>query len=140
MPLPKSSVIPAGWSDHHRPTATSTMTSVCDVTRAGTGEGTYNPGTGQTTPPAGTTVQLDVPCRIQAEIRDYVVDAGDEPVSFHRYLVTLPYDVAQVLVDDLVTVTASEDAQLVGKSLRVRDVLFGSLQWERDLRCEMNEG
>ena len=60
-------------------------------------------------------------------------EAG-EPIITRTYSVTVPY-ATTVEVEDEVVVTRSEDAQLVGLVLTVRDVRVNSLAISRRLRC-----
>lgn len=134
MPLPNTRVISSRWSEHHRPTATGTMTATCEITRRGTGgttdaDGTYTPG--------GPSTLYTGPCRVQAlASRQEVVVVGEAQETEHRYLVTIEFDAAEVRIGDLVKVTAAKDAGLVGRQLRVSDMAHGSEVWERDLFCK----
>lgn len=134
MPLPNSRVIPAGWSAHHRPAAESTMTATCDITRPATGRGTLNPTTGTVTN-ASTSIGVDVPCRVQAAAStDRSTQTGEQEVTFRKYMVAVPADL-DPHVDDIVTITAAVDTDLIGRALRVLDVLYGSEVWQRTLTC-----
>jgi hypothetical protein len=134
MPLPNGRVISATWSQHHRPTATGTMTAECVITRrdpAGVSD-----GSGDWTPSGPTTVYTG-PCRVQVmATQQQVIVVGETQETQRRYLVTVKFDTAELHVHDLVTITASVDAGLVGRELRVGEVAYGSEQWERDLTCE----
>jgi hypothetical protein len=134
MPLPTTRVIPDGWSQHHRPTATATMTATCTITRT-TGDGTTGPD-GTWTP--GTTSSVyDGPCRVTALQRpERLLVVGEDAVRERRYDVAVRYDTNEVHVDDVLQVTKSKDAGLVGLQFRVVDVRYDSEQWERILGCE----
>lgn len=133
----RASVIPAGWSEHHRPTAAATLTAICDITRDGAGLGTFDPATGKTTPPARVIVALDTPCRVQRLTPGQrAVLAGEQALTVRGYHVALEHDAPAVRVDDLVEITDAVDAGLVGRTLRVLDVQHGSEQWQRDLTCQ----
>jgi hypothetical protein len=127
---PHDQVVHPRWSEHHRPTTSSTLTADCDVTRQD-GHGVTGPA-GVFTPSAATVVYTG-PCRIQAltsrSARPVVV--GEAQETRHRYQVSLLWDAAQVQIGDLVTVT--------GKRLRVTDIQYGSEQWQRDLACDQLE-
>lgn len=141
MPLPGTRVIHDRFSEHHRPVSTGSMKARCTITRAGTGPGTYNESTGKTDPPAPTPVGTAQRCRVQARAAtDRVAKVGDQLLTLRGYLVSLPHDAPDVHVDDLVTITAADDALLVGRVLKVLDVVYASEQWERDLTCEDNLG
>lgn len=140
-PLPATTVIHPDWSTRHRPVAEGTMTATATVTRAGTGDGSYNPATGQTDPPAATTVGAGLVCRVQArDASERVELVGDQPVTLRTYLVAFEATAPAIRIDDRVAFTAAKDAGLVGRSLRVRDVLFGSETWQRDTICEDDLG
>jgi hypothetical protein len=144
MPLPGTHVIHPRWSAHHQPTAEGGRTAVATITRAGTGDGTYNtsgPNIGQTTPPARVTIASRVKVRVQATTAADAAMVADQVVTRRPYLVAVPADVAAVLVDDLVTLDECDnDPQLVGRPLRVRDVHYGTEIWQRDLICQDDEG
>lgn len=138
MPLPNTHVIHPRWSDHHRPTATGTMTADCVITRKG-GAGTTGPD-GTWTPDPATTL-YDGVCRIVAlPTNERIEVVGEEQVTSRRYQVSVEHDIGEVFLGDLVSITASKDQGLVGKKLRVIDVQFGSEQWQRDLIAEEVEG
>lgn len=133
-----SQVIHPRWSDHHRPTATGTMTAECVITdrpRAGTtaADGTWTPATPATL--------YTGPCRVLAvTTHERVLVVGETQDTRRRYLVSVRYDAAEIAIGALVEITKAKDALLVGKKLRVADVALGSEQWERDLTCLEMEG
>lgn len=134
MPLENTHVLHPRWSEHHRPTATGTMSAACEITRRATGGTTDASGT--YTPTSPTTIHTG-PCRVQAvPTQRQVIVVGEAQETRHRYLVTIRYDAATIHVGDLVLITESVDAGLVGRRLRVVNVSYGSEQWERDLNCE----
>jgi ribulose 1,5-bisphosphate carboxylase large subunit-like protein len=138
VPLPNSRVVPARWSEHHRPTATGTMSAACSITRRATGGTTDTAG--NYTPAAPSTIYTG-PCRVQSlRTRREVIVIGEAQESQHRYLVTIKFDTADIHVGDLVGITSSVDAGLIGRQLRVTDMNLGSEQWERDLTCDELEG
>lgn len=134
MPLPNTRVFSTQWSQHHRPTATGTMTAECVITRrnpAGTtdADGTWTP--------SGPTTVYTGPCRVQVmTTQQQVIVVGETQETRRRYLVTVRFDTAELHVHDLVAITASVDAGLVGRELQVTEVGYGSEQWERDLTCD----
>lgn len=137
----RAHVIPPNWSEHHRPTATATMTATCDITRDGVGDGAFDPVTGKTTPPARQNIALDQPCRVQrSAFPEQARAQAEQVITTRTYLVALPHDVTEPKVDDLVKITACRDADLVGRSLLVLDVRYASEQWQRDLICQDDLG
>lgn len=141
MPLDNTVVIPAGWSEHHRPVVAGTMTAVCDVTRSG-GEGTFDRDTAETTPSARVNVALAQACRVQRlPARTPAEGTGGQEVTTEHFLVVLPWSGTEYQPDDLVTLTScDEDPTLLTHPLTVITVERGSLLWERDLICIDNQG
>jgi hypothetical protein len=86
------------------------MPDRCVIKRAGTGAGT-TASSGNWTPPAASTVYgPDGPCRIQARpTSDRIVEVGDQVVTLHAYWVGIEALAAQIIVDDVVTITDSAD-------------------------------
>ncbi|TDD37890.1 hypothetical protein E1287_07485 [Actinomadura sp. KC06] len=117
MPLPTTRVFPPDWSQHHRPTATDTMTGQCTITRG------------------GTQIYAGA-CRVIADGSNEVAMIGDQKLLVVRYLVTVRYDTNTVEPGDVVTVTAAVDGGLVGRELIVKQVRYGTQQWERDLYAD----
>lgn len=135
MPLDGSRVIPVGWSKHHQPVAEGTMTGACTIRdpRA-TVTGAFDEDTGiyETTPAAPYYANK---CRAQQQKQPQVATTGDQRVSTHDYLVTIPASETRVKTGHIVTVTAAEDASLIGRPLQVTDIQRGTEIWERDLIC-----
>ena len=140
MPRPNSRVIPAGWEARHRPVAEATMTVVIEFRNpADDVLGEFDEETG-TRPVVKATPYYTGPCRVQQQKQPQVGATGDQRISSHDYLVTIPADVTAVAVGHVGVVTESSDASLVGRALKVTDVMRGSLIWERDLICIDNLG
>lgn len=138
MPLPGSRVIPEGWSAHHQPTAQGAMTATATLQHPPGGEPTgFNEVLGRSVYGAPTPYWTG-PVRIQRGGQGQAtVDVGDRQVTLRGYQVSIPASVTGVRVNDQLTVaTCDEDADLVGRVLRVVDVRYGSLRWQRDLICE----
>lgn len=126
-------VIHPRWSEHHRPTATGTMTATCVISyRTGSGttasDGTWTPG--------ATETLYTGPCRVLAvTTHERVLVVGETQDTRRRYQVSIRHDAPETPVGALVAITESVDPQLVGKKLRVSDITLGSEVWERDLIC-----
>ena len=90
--------------------------------------------------PSVTTVAESVRCVIRPSQRavDEVGDGGRQ-VRMFMYDVRLPVDV-DVQAGDVLTVTSSRDALLVGRWLTVREVVADSEQTSRILVCEEGRG
>lgn len=130
MPLPNHSPIPAGWSAKHAAVAEAAMTARCTITRPATGRGTLNKTTGTVTNP-GTTIGVEVPCRITATPGDDRSSTlGEQDATWRRYYLAIPasYDLRP---GDVVTATDGVDDALLGRPLRVADVQYGSQVWQR---------
>lgn len=145
MPLDGSRVIPAGWEAHHRPVAESTFTARCRITRAGSGQGTWNESRKQYDPPAREVVYETLPCRVQQLTLPNVYDSALQKVSTHDYRVSVPISAVAVLLDDWIEIVSGDDTldpTLLddGRHLTITDVQRGSLMWERDLVAIDNLG
>jgi len=98
---------------------------------------TIDPVTKVLTPAAGATVYTG-DLRVQAEPSQQRgdIDQGDQPVTLHRYRASLPYGADQILVDDVLVLDRSDDEQLVGRPLIVRDVHYSTFAVNRYLLLE----
>lgn len=113
-------------------------TEQCTITRdAGTSDDTFDIFTGITTSGTPQTIYTGrcglrfqpVPSKAQ----DY---DGAAPAVQQRPEVRIPFDSPEVRRGDMVTVTASQDATLIGRRLAVADATGGSLRASRLLLCE----
>lgn len=135
MPRPGSRVIPTGWSAHHRPVAEGTMTGACTIRDpAQDTQGEFDDETG-TYPTVPADPYYTGVCRAQQQKQPQVATTGEQRVSTHDYLVTVPASVAGVKLGHIVTVTSAVDPSLIGRPLKVVDVMRGTEMWERDLIC-----
>lgn len=111
---------------------TSQQESTCTITRPDSSNVTWD---GTEYAPATIEVYAGT-CLLQPTSNDTrVVQAGDRAVSLKTYRLTVPATVAAQRDDD-VTVTASDDTQAVGMTLRVLDVPRDDLTTVRTLLCE----
>lgn len=135
MPLEGSRVIPAGWVEHHRPVAEATMVGAKIRLRDPAEDtlGDFDEETG-TRPVVKAAPYFDGPCRVQQQKQPQVGSAGEQRVTSHDYLIAVPVSVTTVAVGHVgVVYECAADPSLVGRELKVTDVLRGSLAWERDL-------
>jgi hypothetical protein len=147
MPLPNTRVIPTGWSAHHRAAAAGGMNARCELRPAATGEPVYDPDTGLATRPVPDAAWTGA-CRVQALTGDaHTTPQVENPVTTRGYLVQLDESdptagpVPDVGEDWTVKVIAAvNDARLIGRSLSVLDVQYGSERFTRDLVCLDNLG
>lgn len=139
MPRPGSRVVHPRFEEQNRSTVTGTMTAEVVITRDG-GPGVFDPGTRKTPQLPDVTVYTG-PARVQTVLRmTRPVEFGGQQVTLHRYQVSVVWDAAELRVDDVVRITGASDPRLAGRRLRVVDVLFSSLQLQRDLVCEDDLG
>jgi hypothetical protein len=135
MPRPGSRVIPAGWVEHHRPVAEATFIGAKIRLRdpADDTVGEFDEDTG-TRPVVKAAPYYDGPCRVQQQKQPQVGTTGDQRVSTHDYLVAVPIAVTAVAGGHIGEVyECAADPTLIGRPLKVTDVMRGSLAWERDL-------
>jgi hypothetical protein len=119
-----------------RTLANSSMPDTCVITR-GTGRGVYDPET-NTHGPAGSEPVWSGRCRVATGVstEGHEVTVGSLREVLGRYTVHIPHDASPVDVDDVVTVTASADPQLVGQRLSVTSVSLSTVHTHRRLVVE----
>jgi hypothetical protein len=119
------------------------MTARCRITRAGSGEGTWNPDRNEYDPPARQVVYETLPCRVQELSLPQTQEAGQQRVPSRDYRVVVPISAGAVLINDWAEITGGDpalDPSLVGRHLVITDIQRGSLTWERDLVAIDNLG
>lgn len=104
------------------------MVDACTITRPGTP--VLDRVTSQLTPGAATTLYTGK-CRLKSQRMPKPAEAGEELQMLMRYELALPFSATlpageELRVGDVVTMTASADARLVGQVLHVMAVDFGS--------------
>lgn len=119
-----------------RSAAEALMVDTCNIT-AGVAGQVYDAASDSYVTPAGAA-RYSGPCRVRpGRAGGREVEAGAATVALWQYVVSVPMSVATIEDDDVVTVTASAlDPSLVGKRLRVREVVRGSHVTARRLGCE----
>ena len=141
--LNRTTIIPPGWELRHRPVAVSTMTGLCRVIRPG------QPGSYPDFEAAPDVVLVETVCRVQQQGRSARRgDSQGQLVDSRDYLVTIPAnawptgtvvdDTGPILVVDGYLPGHAGDPDLVGRHLRVEQVLHGTLRFERDLYCTVD--
>lgn len=136
-----------------RATSASALPDVCTITRPAT-EGSLNEATLVWEPGESMTVYTG-PCRVRPrDSQEEDVQVGDLHQTLGPYVGTLPAtttdattqapagvtvqgDPDDIAVDDFLTVTASWDAAMVGRSLRV--VHIGWSAWQIDRRIGLQD-
>lgn len=143
MPRPGTPVVHPRMLEHLRPTIVATMAHTAELARptSPTGAGAFDPETG-TYPAAEPTALWSGPCRVQPLSRSGIAtpEAGGDLVTTVDYQVTVPFDAPRAQVDDLLTITAGPDPQLLTRTFRVTDAAVGDLQLERHLLCQLDGG
>lgn len=136
MPIPGSRVIPAGWSERHRPVAVGSMTGRLDVL-------VTVPRTSILDEGGESLVAGGVPCRVQQLNRASNGATAGQEAHLRDYLVTVPIDTP---VDfragadgHRLRITKADAPAAVGVELTIKQVLKGTLLWELDLICEHNQ-
>jgi hypothetical protein len=142
---PGTAVIPPYWGEAPGIVMSGTWTALCAISEPAT-EGEYDEDLGYSPQTPGATIYAG-PCSIEARpVNDRAnVEAGQE-VTTQDYLVVVPLSV-DPQPDYLVMITgavrgyeADVDPKLIGKTLTVRSVAYGSTAWERDLTCTLDLG
>ncbi len=137
MPLPGTRLIHPAWAEHHTPVAAGAMTATCEIRDPATATTSFDRATGQTLAVPGPAVYAG-PCRVQAlSRREQQVDAAGQDVTAPPYMVELLPDAAEVGEGWPVLVTAcQDDPQLPGRTLTVKQVVYGTQRWTRVLFCD----
>lgn len=139
MGRPGTPVIPAGWETSHGTVAAATMTATVNLRKPG-GTKTWNTTTRRTEYTGASPYATAQPARIQAQtvrtVRSGQEEVAEETLQIAGYLVAIALD-QEPAAGDLVDVTASSDPLLTGRTLRIHDVVRGSLRFERDLLCTL---
>lgn len=126
--------------DGMRATSTSALPDTCAVTRpAADGAGTLNPDTGVWTPNQPATVYAGA-CRIRPADTEALEELfGGTQTTTTRYVATFPHDIAEVRIDDRVSVTVSSDPHHATREYRVTTVATGSWHIDRRVGLEVIE-
>lgn len=129
-PLQNTRVIPAGWAEHHRPTANGTMTAEGTVHRVTTGPPPYPRPEGWT----GETLLHTTMFRVQQLNREGGGNPGEQPTQERQYLLTT----AVIGAPAFQAGERGDIVRVIGREFRIRQILFGSQLWEIDLMCVDN--
>lgn len=103
------------------------------------GEPAFDTDTGVFTPAGNTTVH-EGPCRVRMESVSAATPIfGETQTSVARLTITFPHDIPDVRVDDVVTITESDDPHITTKSFRVTVVPSLTFLMYRELGVEVVE-
>lgn len=110
------------------------------ITRPGTGAGTMDPVTGDYTPPASTLIYTGR-CRVRrpSTAQEQELVFGDLNTTVSRYTVDLPFDAPPVDVNDVFTLTVTDDAEVLNVPMRVAAIVGKSVLMYRQLGLEVIE-
>lgn len=122
-------IIPERWEEHHRPVAEAGMTAVVESWSGSDTDWVWDDTTQSEVRDYGTLLWTG-PARVQERFGGADDEAGDQQITLHRYMVSIPHDAT---VGGWVHVVESGDLLL--DWLKVVDILKGSIRWQRDLMC-----
>lgn len=122
-----------------RSAAVSLLADFGRIDRPGAG-GTIDPVTGVFTPAADSLV-YEGPCRVRMQARssEEADVFGDTSVTTTRVLISFPYDIPDVEIDDVVIITESDDPHIGGRSFRVVAVPSSTFLMYREVGAEVVE-
>jgi hypothetical protein len=127
MPFGTRGLLHPRMLDAIRATSGGAFTAHGALTRAGTGDGTYNDTTGQSDPPARVSVHTG-PVKVEPQTsQDRVVIVGGQPVTVRLYSAEAGLDWTDVRVDDVLVLSECDDPYLVGRPLTVVDATGSTL-------------
>lgn len=117
-----------------------TFIDECLFVRPSTGVRSFDPVSMVSTPPAAVDVYSGR-CRVKKPTALQEVEVfGDVQVTVQRRLINLPFDVPEVRVGDVGSVTSSVDGEVLRQSLRVVAVGSTSVLMFRQVGVEVVEG
>lgn len=97
-------------------------------------KGDFDPDTGSTTAAVENLIYSGVMSVYPIEARRDRYDELGEGLIFQRqYRVIMPYTVDDIMIRDIMRVTSSDDTQLVGRPMEVRDVFVSTILGYRRL-------
>lgn len=127
MPFPGSSIIPPGWSEHHRPVVAGGMTADCVIERVTDGPAPFPLPDGWT----GRAPVWSGMARIQELKRESTAFPTDQPTESRQYLIQLP----MLAVNPLPPLHVGERGDIVtsnGVEYTLKQHMTGSELWAHD--------
>lgn len=111
------------------------MSSTCTIRALGSGRAT-DPTTGEVTATPGATIYSG-PCRVRpgGAQSTTTANAGGAELFTFDYLVSVPFNVTDVIEGQRVSITASPDPALVGVEVEIQKVDRGEHITARRLFC-----
>lgn len=129
-------LIPAAVLADLRGITESSMVDECTITRRSSATRVFNSTTGNYNDPSPDTVYTGA-CRVRPVLLgSNIAESGGAPITRRQYGATLPHTLDDVAEGDILTVTASDDTQLVGRPLYVLSVGFLTDNVHRRLMLE----
>lgn len=135
-PLASSTVLPDGWSEHHRPSAEGFLTGTCRADRPGQPVD-WEPGAD---PPDNQNGKVwgSLPCSVQiltGTASPTVVVDSVEVIASHR--ISVPLSAVSLQYKDFLTITDNPDDPLInGRQFTVLLVEKGTTNWTREYLCQ----
>lgn len=120
-----------------RETSESAMPDTCTITRAGAAD--IDPVTGVYSGTPSTVFSGACRVRQYSNSQDAVVMVGDLDETLARYVLTVPASATGVAIDDVVTVSSTNDSDLDGRSFYVSHIPRQSWLTDRRLIIEDRE-
>jgi hypothetical protein len=140
MPLAGAGIVSPHLQSHVVGWRNRGLPDTCTVTRASTTVTAVDPETLQRVPSLPSLVYSG-PCSAQpAPYGDRIIVLGDEQVVVRKYVVSVEAAAVGIDVDDVVTVTATDDPELQGRPLVVIDITADTFASRRLLVCEDRPG
>lgn len=120
------------------------LSDTCEIWRDAEGAGDDQVGAGGSIigPDPDSTLVTTSPCSLKLDLRPTDSIEGGRPVvvKLYRLLLPIPLPAGEVKDGDMIRMTVcGHDPSLVGKQLRVAEVIYGTHVLFRRVRCELRE-
>lgn len=128
-PFAGTRIIPSRWAEHHRPVVAGTQTAAAVFKRISDGPAPWP------TPedwPGATTI-WETTVRVQELNRETGPIPANQPTKLREYMVSAPLDGPELRAGE-----QGDVVYVIGRQLRISSIMFGSLEFERDLICVDN--
>lgn len=135
-PLPRSTVLPDDWSEHHREAAEGFLTGECRADRPLPSE---DIGWGSDAPHSGTNkIWTRAPCSVQILSRgSQPVQVADSTEMLATHRVSVPLTAIHLVYKDYFTILSNpDDPVLNGRVFTVLVEEKGTTNWTRDYLCQ----
>jgi hypothetical protein len=139
---PGTPVIPAGWQAGHAPVITRALMNAAVTIGPAGGTTGWNEGAGQTETEAAAAVYAGAAAIMAVSDTSRILTVVEDPTSTRVYDVTLSLDAAGVdlvVPGHVITVIASDDPALTGKTLTVSGIERGTERFSRVILALLND-